>query len=266
MEGLRVKYETIFLDIDGTILRSDHSMESSTKYAIEEAKQKGLNIVLATGRPYHEIGWLLKELKIDSVIAYNGSFIIHLGSIIQKQPIPKDDLQKVINRAEKLQNEIVMYTDSKTYVTNETSLLVNDFLNTFQLNNDGKYTEEILEHVLGLCVITTNESDHRYYDGLKDIQLSQVNVEGMHHCYDVIRDSVNKGEAVKYFIDFLCIPKEKTIAIGDGINDKEMLSVVGAGIAMGNSHSELLQSAKYITTDVNNSGVFNALIDLGVLD
>ena len=54
-------------------------------------------------------------------------------------------------------------------------------------------------------------------------------------------------------------------ACGDGLNDKEMLSYVGLGIAMGNSHPELLSSADYVTSDVDNKGISQGLRYAGMI-
>ncbi|WP_218240597.1 HAD family hydrolase, partial [Pseudomonas sp. 2822-17] len=87
--------------------------------------------------------------------------------------------------------------------------------------------------------------------------MSTVNVDGMReHAYDVIRESVNKGFAVQKVLDLLGFKKEDAIAFGDGMNDNEMLSLVGNGFAMGNAHPDLLPYANRETTSVTNSGIF----------
>jgi hydroxymethylpyrimidine pyrophosphatase-like HAD family hydrolase len=88
----------------------------------------------------------------------------------------------------------------------------------------------------------------------------------MENCFDVIRDKVNKGFGVNCVLNHLGIRKDTAIAFGDGLNDKEMLQNVGEGFAMGNAHPELLSYAKHKTTPVTNSGIFNGLKSLGLLD
>ena len=58
---------------------------------------------------------------------------------------------------------------------------------------------------------------------------------------------------------------EDAVAFGDGLNDMEMLSYVGFGIAMGNSHKDLLPYADHVTTHVDEEGVRNGLITAGLL-
>ena len=66
--------------------------------------------------------------------------------------------------------------------------------------------------------------------------------------------------------DYLKIPMEDTVAIGDSNNDLPMLKYAHTSIAMGNSSEQVLETADYITTDVDKDGIWNALKWLGVLD
>lgn len=75
-------YKILFLDIDGTLLRPDDTIEDSSKKAIAEVKKKGIEVFLATGRPLHEISHIAEELNIESFIGYNGAYAIHKGEDI----------------------------------------------------------------------------------------------------------------------------------------------------------------------------------------
>src|SRR5690625_7949552 len=64
-------YNILFLDIDGTILKPDHTYTASTKDAISQLQQQGIEIFLASGRHLHKINDLAEELKVHSLIGYN---------------------------------------------------------------------------------------------------------------------------------------------------------------------------------------------------
>ena len=55
------------------------------------------------------------------------------------------------------------------------------------------------------------------------------------------------------------------MAFGDGVNDLEMLAHVGVGVAMGNARVELKEIAQYVTSDIEDDGVLNALVHLGII-
>lgn len=260
------KYKVVFLDIDGTILRPDHTIENSTRTAISDLQRKEIEVVLATGRPLHEITELGEELNINSFIAYNGAYAIYQGDELLTETMNGKLVEEFIQIAKENKHDLVFYTRNKNYFTNLDSDLVQKFIDTFDFRKNEIYHPSILEDVLGITIIASEANANVHYNIDPTIHLSQVNIEGVTNCFDIIREQVNKGYAVKVLLNKLNVPSEHAIAIGDGMNDKEMLMNVGEGFAMGNAHPELFQYAKHKTTTVNNSGIYNGLKSLGVLD
>ena len=70
---------------------------------------------------------------------------------------------------------------------------------------------------------------------------------------------VSKWNALEYLINKMDIKKEEVIAIGDNINDKEMIENAGLGIAMGQSTPVIKKIANFITDDNDNEGVKKAI-------
>jgi Cof subfamily protein (haloacid dehalogenase superfamily) len=258
-------YQILFLDIDGTILRPDHTIEDSTKEAILQMQEKGLETVLATGRPVHEIRGLGEELNIQSYIGYNGALAIYQNEEVFAEPIQAESVQSILDVAAQHGHEVVLYTKDTNYFTALDTPNVEEFIKTFDLKNNKLFTQDIMNQILGITIMTKGENDHHLYAHENGFHFSQVNVKGMRHCFDVIRDKVNKGVGIDYLLKLLKIPKEASIAFGDGMNDKEMLSSVGEGFAMGNAHENLFQYAKHKTTSVTQSGIYNGLKSLGLI-
>jgi Cof subfamily protein (haloacid dehalogenase superfamily) len=84
--------------------------------------------------------------------------------------------------------------------------------------------------------------------------------------YEIVPKGYSKATAIRYITEYLNIPMEDTVAIGDSNNDLPMLQYAHTSIAMGNSSKQVLEVADYITTDVDKDGIWNALKWLGVLD
>ncbi|WP_456276199.1 HAD family hydrolase [Bacillus sp. AK128] len=259
-------YKIVFLDIDGTILQPDHTIQDSTRNAIKQLQEQGIEVFLATGRPLHEIKELGRELNISSFIAYNGAYAIYEGQEVFKETMPGRDIDQLIEIAKANEHHLVFYTHEKNVFSSLEADIVKQFIETFHLKLNAEYDSSIHEDVLGITIITEKEEAVTHYqDDFKDIHFTIVNVAGLTNCLDVIRQRVNKGVAVQAVLKRLDIPVESTIAFGDGMNDKEMLMTVGHGFAMGNCHSDLLQYAKHKTTDVENDGIFNGLKSLGLI-
>lgn len=258
-------YKILFLDIDGTILRPDHTIEASTKQAIMQIKQKGLDVVLATGRPLHELEEIATELDIQSFISYNGSYAIYNGQEIFKRYINTNIIDDFIAIASAHGHELIFYTNQENLMVNPDSKKIKTFLEHFSFTKNNAFKDEYRDQIFSATLITNHQDDHTLYPTNNGVLLSQINVEGMHHCFDMLVADINKGIAVQAMLNSLNIRPELAIAFGDGLNDKEMLSLVGEGIAMGNSNPGLFQYAKHITTDVCNSGVYNGLKLLALL-
>lgn len=258
-------YKILFLDIDGTILKPDHTYEQSTKDAIVQLQQKGIEVFISTGRPLHEVVELAAELHVDSYVGYNGAYAKYQNEAIIDAPMNAKSVEQFLQIAKENNHEMVLYTSRKNYFTSLDKPIVKTFINTFQLQHNEIYTSEIADQILGVTVMNINPSEEKLYEIESNFRMSQVNIAGIENSFDVIRTNVNKGEAAKHILKRLNITKEQSIAFGDGMNDKEMLQEVGEGFAMGNGDPELFQYAKHITTSVTDSGIFKGLETLGLL-
>lgn len=259
-------YEALFLDVDGTILTPEDTIQPSTKQAVAKAKRYGMEVFLATGRPLHEISWLMDELDIQSAIGYNGTFAVYKGKKLFKTVMDPKIVDKFIAIAEKHGHEVVLYTDRQNFITSFDVPEVESFIKKIHLRQNAPFTPEAHDQILGITLVNVRGNGAALYADLPGLHLSQVNIDGFRHCYDVILDKVNKGMAVAKTLDILGIPKEKAVAFGDGMNDKEMLQVVGESFAMANSNPGLFAYAKHRTTSVTESGIYHGLEMLGVID
>ncbi|MUK90148.1 Cof-type HAD-IIB family hydrolase [Ornithinibacillus sp. L9] len=258
-------YQILFLDIDGTILKPDHTYTDLTKEAISQVKEQGIEVFLSTGRPLHEIGELAEELGIESFIGYNGAYAVYQNEIILDEPMKEETINEFLTIANENDHELVLYTSEKNYFTTMEKPLVKTFLHTFQVMNNATINTDVTNQILGVTIMNLGSSQTSLYEFEDGIHLSPVTVAGIENTYDVIRKTVNKGEAVNHVLQRLDIPKEAAIAFGDGMNDKEMLQTVGEGFAMGNAHPELFKYANQRTTTVTESGIYYGLKKLGLV-
>ena len=71
-------------------------------------------------------------------------------------------------------------------------------------------------------------------------------------------NGIHKATGMKRYLEYVGIPREDSIAIGDGPNDLQMMDYAGIGIAMGNAVDALKSMAEYITDDVDHQGIVKA--------
>jgi Cof subfamily protein (haloacid dehalogenase superfamily) len=251
--------KAIFFDIDGTLLSfKTHNVSQSTIDAINAVKQKGIKVILATGR-------LLKQVKnlggidFDGFITVNGSYCITTeGQVIGKRPIPQKELESLLS----YQENVIQF--SLAFMAQEGSF-VNDVDDTVKLISDlvkvpippvKNLHTMINEEVLQLNLYVDKPTEE------KIMQEALVSCESSrwHPLFaDVNVKGTNKSVGIDEFLQYYNIDKSETMAFGDGGNDIEMLKHVGIGIAMGNAGDDVKAVADYITDSVDDNGVANAL-------
>lgn len=83
---------------------------------------------------------------------------------------------------------------------------------------------------------------------------------------EITRAGIDKAAGMRAYIDHVGVPKEDTVAFGDGPNDMEMIRFAGIGVAMGNAILELKQIANHVCGDVDKDGLYFSFKGLGLLD
>ena len=82
---------------------------------------------------------------------------------------------------------------------------------------------------------------------------------------DVFHADGSKARGIRDACAALGFAPQETLAFGDGLNDVEMFTAVGAGIAMGDACEALKAVATHVTGTLEEDGIARALVDLGVL-
>ncbi|GIO24826.1 HAD family hydrolase [Oceanobacillus sp. J11TS1] len=258
-------YRALFLDIDGTILQPDHTYAASTKEAIQQVKAAGLEVFLCTGRPFVDIQYLTSDFEITSSITYNGAYALYQDNVIFNAPMRKEDVENMVDIANQSESELVLYTTENNYFTSLTSPHVKRFNEVFELHQNKLFTSDVADQIVSASAINVEKDQVKDFEVTEDFHLAKVNVAHASESYDILRSSVNKGVAIQQMLHHLDIAPSEAIAFGDGMNDKEMLKLVGTGIAMGNADPRLVEYADFQTTSVTESGIFNGLKKLGLV-
>ncbi|ERI94119.1 Cof-like hydrolase [Clostridiales bacterium oral taxon 876 str. F0540] len=266
-------YKLIALDMDGTLLREDKTISRETYKAIQRAKNKGVKVVLATGRPVDGIKRYLQELNLlndnDYAIAYNGALVQNTKTkdIVAQTLMSLEDIDYLYKLSQELNVNIHALTDH-TCITPKWSKYsqveadINDIpLEFVDFNNLNKNTTIVK-------IMFIDEPNH-----LTEV-ISKLPKE-VYEKYSVLRSApyflefldkrVNKGYGVELLADKLGIKREEVICIGDAGNDLHMIKFAGLGVAMGNAFPEVKEAADYITLTNEEHGVAH-VIDKFILE
>ena len=258
------KLQAIFFDIDGTLVSfKTHSIPESTRAAILQLKEKGIKVVISTGRAYRDID-NLGNLDFDGYITSNGSFCVDSkGKIIAQQFLSKESLARLALHLEERQFPCEFMTTTGNFINyaNETVLSVSKLVNipvppvkpvseiikqgVFQLSAfvDLERETELLNTVLTDC------DSNRWHPDFTDFNVRNI----------------NKATGMDIFMAYFDMDSGCTMAFGDGGNDVIMLKHATIGVAMGNATESVKASANYITDSVDEDGIVNALKYFNIL-
>ncbi|MCI5501534.1 MAG: HAD family hydrolase, partial [Lachnospiraceae bacterium] len=107
------------------------------------------------------------------------------------------------------------------------------------------------------CVCLKKESDFKSFR--KKYSQKLTFIDRGDDFWEIVPLGCSKASGMKYLMDYFKIPVEDTFAIGDSSNDLPMLEFAGTGIAMGNSSDIVFKHADYITDDILEDGIYNAM-------
>lgn len=256
--------KAVFFDIDGTLMSfKTHRVSNSTQKAIDILKEKGIYVILATGRSIQSLEHV-KFLDFDGYVTFNGAFCLSKqGKVLHKQAIDTQDIQNVVEYAKKKPLSFsFMYEDD---------ILINDVTKEVA----GMYAH------LNLPVPDPVDLDNAILDGVLQTNVflppqeePEFMEKVMPNCdssrwtplfADVNPKGMSKRIGVETFCKHFNIDIKNTMAFGDGGNDLQMIQAVEMGVAMGNANPELKDVADYVTDSVDEDGIWNALTHFKVI-
>ncbi|MGT2771566.1 Cof-type HAD-IIB family hydrolase [Streptococcus marimammalium] len=261
----------IAIDLDGTLLTDDHKIPKENIEAIQNAVQRGIKIVISTGRPLSGVKPIFEQLGLSEkefVIINNGSstyetsqwdlidyfnlsdeeirFLYHLvenEKDIQLTVFDEDAHYFVL--AEKAL-PVVMF-DANIVFVKPTSITLEQLLNRQKINFQGMYLAEP-------TILDDFQKEHQ---AILSSRFSTVRSQS--YIFETLPQGATKASALTKLIKVLNISKEEVMAIGDGNNDIEMLEMAGISVAMGNAQETVKKVAKYQTDTNNNNGLSKAI-------
>ena len=253
----------ILLDLDGTTLYDWQTLSSEVLQTINKVREKGHIVAIATGRPYRSSKVFYDLLNLDTpIVNYNGALIHHPKDHSFKEYnefIPLEDVLKVFDAMDSYIDNAFCeyYEDIYLYKEDEAimplvhpeggTLIIGSFHETLKTNPNG---------FIVLAKPGAHVEIEEYIDAhFKDV-LNHRNWGGEYEqIIEIYTPKTCKGNAMKILADYYQIPIERTIAIGDGNNDVEMIRGAGIGVAMENAVDAVKEVAKYNTTSNKNHGV-----------
>jgi Cof subfamily protein (haloacid dehalogenase superfamily) len=259
-----MNYKIVILDIDGTILPHGKVVSSATKEAIHRLKDKKINVVIATGRAPYFSESILQETGVNSMAFFNGAYVSHEGNVVYQSPIEKKVLEKVHLLSSDYQHPLTFLGGQNFKATDLSHPFV---VEAFQHE---PWKPELAppkfwmdQHIYQLFLHCEMEEESSYQAKIPELDFRRWS-SGARTC-DVNLSSSNKAVGVSKLLEQMGIAPDEAVAFGDGLNDLEMLSLVGMGVAMGSGREELKKIANMVTISAEEDGVRYGLECLGLI-
>ena len=284
-------YKLIAIDLDGTMLNSYGVVTENTKNAIKRTIQKGIDVIIASGRPIDSIKTIANEIGSKNYfIAGNGALIydIQKDENLYENYLNKEKVLEIIRMCE--ENSILynVYTD-KTILAKVLKYNVLYYYKENLKKSEDKQTHiNIVENMYDyiskmneekfLKITICDENKSVFQSIIKKLnEIENIEVLDVSHMSrkvikqgteeipieyyytEISSKNVDKWYAIEYLISKLNIKREEVIATGDNLNDKKMIEEAGLGIAMGQSSPLIKEIADDITSSNEEDGVAKAL-------
>lgn len=256
--------KAVFFDVDGTLVSfKDHQVPPSTEEAIEKLKEKGIKVIISTGRSINSLDHV-RYLGFDGFITFNGGYCVtDRGNILYRNGLDPLDVQNVLNEAENSDLSFSFMSEKEVTIHNVTPDIE---LVYAQLNLPvppiGDYTDFDTSSVLQANIFIPENEEKPFMERVMPRSLAS-------RWSPLFADINPIGQSKQVGVDVFCkhhdIDLSATISFGDGGNDIRMLQHTGIGVAVGDANPEVKEAADYVTDDVELNGIWNALKHFNIL-
>jgi hypothetical protein len=270
----------VAIDLDGTLLAPDGSVTPRNKAAVHQALSAGLVICFATGRNWTESQPILESVgHFDTAVFVSGAMVIDTR---QRKTLHKRAMEPALAREV---CEILESLGQTALVLQDTAEVGTDYLVTadVELNQATsqwmRVTSAVVHRVSDLA---TRAHEHTIRVGIvaaaDDVAQVRQTLQSRlgqrvvcHSLYvpayavevlEVFDPAVNKWQGLLHAAGPHGIRAEQIVAIGDDLNDLQMIAKAGLGVAMGNAKPEVQAAAKRIIRGNHEDGLAEFLEEL----
>ena len=261
-----MKQYALFFDIDGTLVSfKTHQIPDSTIQALTQAKQAGHKVFIATGRPpliITNLGAI--EHLIDGYVTINGALCFVGNEVVKCKEIANETARFVAKDAQEKNYGLIMVGERDVAVLDPKGEVDKIFRQEICVENlnQARPVEEVLRQRIFQLTPFFDED----YEKEMMARLTDCTVGRWHPAFtDITAIGADKGEGLLAMTKHLGLNPKHTMAFGDGGNDSSMIRTAGIGVAMGNAMDSLKREADYVTTSVDEDGIWNALRHYGLI-
>ena len=264
-----MKQKTIFFDIDGTLLTTRNGrpfqIPQSTLFALDALKRAGHRVAICSGRQEPFIRRFFPGI-FGSFVAMNGAHVVFEGHTVYDSSFSPARLRALAEHFDAFGCRYIFVgkhhgwahrVPAPLYAPLNAAYGLPDFLREYQR------PEEVDAGSMDFYFADEDEFQ-RQKDAFRGEMV--LNRHPGTLTADLSFPGHNKAKGIERLLAYAGIPKEDTVAFGDGYNDVSMMGAVGCGVAMGNAVEEVKRAADYVTAEIFDDGILKAVRHLGLIE
>ena len=272
-------YKFVAIDLDGTMLNSYGIVTENTKEVIKKVIEKGIDVIIASGRPIDSIKTIAKEIGSNKYfIAGNGALVYDIQNeeIIYEKYISKEKALEIIKICEENSISYNLYTET-TIIAKALKYNVLYYHKENLKKEENKRTkitiiDDIYNYVKNLeeprfLKITICDSNKFVFQSIikklrkvnnievldvshmsrKVIKQGTEDIPIEYYYTEISQKDVDKWNAITFLAQKMNVKEEEIMAIGDNIDDKNMIKNAKLGITMEGSSPDIIEIADIVT-------------------
>jgi Cof subfamily protein (haloacid dehalogenase superfamily) len=258
--------EAAAIDLDDTLLRPDHTVSEYTIDVLRRVQEKGVRLVIATGRMFQAARPYAKKIGLPDVpmIVYNGSMVARCGSgeIIYQDPVSLSAAREIIQVAADHHWYIQVYIDDELYVP-----FRDERTDRYEHNCGVKATvlgdklKDITREPIKLLIFETDPAVMAEVERtMRDRFTGRVGfVYSDPTFFEMQEIHSSKGHALETLCLSWGISRDHIMTFGNGENDASMLAMTPWSFAVANAADKAKEAARFVTGSNAEDGVAHAL-------
>lgn len=266
----------VAMDIDGTLLDSNKNLSEENKKTVKEYEERGIKFTFSTGRIDNELEEVSSKMPyVKYGIMCNGAYVIDFenNKMLYSDLLDMSDVRYIYDTVKamdmdmmfELQADGVIYSerrcieDTKRYNVYH----IDEFIKKTRVpvENIGEYIASRDKPVAKVNIFfPTAEIRDEVVEKIKDINYDLSYSEGTNLEFNV--KGTTKAKGLVALAEYLGISIEETMAIGDNLNDVDILKNAGISVVMDNARDEIKKLGDFITLSNDENGVAYAIKEL----
>ena len=257
-----MSYKMLVLDLDDTLLTDDHQISARNKMRLMQAQEKGVKVVLASGRPTPAMMRFAEELQLDRfqsyIISFNGAVITDMSSqqAIFERSLTKEEVHSLHDFSLKHSVHIITYSEKGIISETESELIdIERDLTGLPHHLVPSFKEEVSGNAVK-CILLDDPKRLKQVEQVLKEQRKDLSVAISKPFFlEVMPQGIDKAASIDVLAKQLGIDQSQVIAVGNAGNDLSMIEYAGLGVWVDNVTPELRPKADFIVSSNMDDGV-----------